>query len=144
MERPLSWRQWLLLGVVAGGVVGLSIWSPAKVISLKEIQIHSLLQKASHGSQQELAKLLLVTERYRDSGLRVIFDGNEYGIGTILTKAREYLATHYHDEPAETWVRVHLYRSSTRGEIIYMQYPDGTRRPLRDVFIEELRQLPHK
>lgn len=102
----------------------------------------SLLQEIRHGLHPELAKILLITEYYRDSNLRVIFDGNEYHIRSALTLARSYLQRNYHGEAAETWIKRHLSRSPGRGEVIALKFPDGRKRPLSDVLLDDLHRLP--
>lgn len=106
------------------------------------IPIHRPFEQFLLGSHRELSKLLLVVENLRYSNFKVIFDGTQYEINSVLLFARNYLRKNYNGEKAETWVKTYLYRSPHRGEVIYLKFPDGTRRPLRDVLLEELRDFP--
>lgn len=101
-----------------------------------------LMEEIRHGIQPEFAKLIFVTEHYRNSNLKVVLDGNVYEIKSALARALAYLQRNYRGEEAEAWINGHLYRSPLRGEVIYLRYPDGRERPLRDVLLDDLRHLP--
>jgi len=105
------------------------------------LPIHRPFEQFLVGSHRELSKLLLVVETLRSSNFKVIFDGTQYDISSVLLFARNYLRKNYNGEKAETWVSTYLHRSPHRGEVIYLKFPDGTRRPLRDVLLEELRDF---
>ena len=92
----------------------------------------------------ELGMLLYVLQLYRDKDFQVIFDGRTYNMPAALQEARKSLLVYYHGEGATAWIRTHLYRSPKERNIIYLAFPDGSRRPLRDVLIEELQKLSAK
>lgn len=143
LEKGLSGKA---RGFIAFSLLALlvSIFSLPSILDRPHpsLRTERLLEEIRHGLRPEMAKLLFITERYRDSDFKVIFDGMEYRVNEMLSRARTYLARNYRGEPAERWIRTHLYRSSERGEVIYLKAPDGSRRPLRDVFLEELENLP--
>ena len=94
-----------------------------------------------HQPKEEMLKLFLVMDQFKNTKFKVIYEGHEYDINLALLKAKRFLNTHYKNEKADQWVQVNLYRSQSKGEIIYLKYPDGKLRPLRDVLIEELHLL---
>jgi len=71
----------------------------------------------------------------------VIYEGREYGINVALIKARQVLKDQYKDENAIEWIKTHLYRSPSSGEIIYLKSANGEVKPLRDAFVEDLKSL---
>jgi hypothetical protein len=89
----------------------------------------------------ELSKIFLAFQLYRNKDYKIIYNGNSYAIEAAVGKAKQLLVGRYRGEKAETWVRSHLYRSPDKGKIIYLAFPDGSRRPLRDVLIAELARL---
>jgi len=128
----------LLPILLACGFLGVSIMPPFKGFSRAE----RLLEEIRHGLHPEFAKILFVMESYRDSDFKVVLDGTQYQIRSAFGRAQSYLRRNYHGEVAEAWIKNHLYRSSQRGEVIYLKFPDGNQRPLRDVLLEDLRRLP--
>lgn len=90
--------------------------------------------------KSELSKLLYLMDRFKSSPLIVIYDRVEYESSVALKHAKSYVSKHYHREDAASWIRENAYRSSGGG-VIYVKYPDGKKRVLRDVLIEELQQV---
>ena len=90
----------------------------------------------------ELGKLIQVIDFYRTQDIKVIYDGNEYTAEWGWRFAREYLTQHIRDlDDAEAWIREHTYRTVRKGNIIYFEYPDGEKVPMRDVFLAKLASL---
>ena len=89
----------------------------------------------------ELPKLLAVMEQFRNTSFKVIFDGIEYDIDLAVKKTKQLIRKHFRSGKAEIWVKNYLYRSPAKREIIYLKYPDGDLRPLRDVIIERLHRF---
>lgn len=126
----------LVIPLLAWGL-GHPRWNPPEFSA----RVERLIREVQSGRFPELAKLLLVTEQYRNSNLTVIFERSEYDINSAVDRARGFLLKTYRGEPAESWVKTYLARSGTRGDVIYLKSPDGSRRPLQDVLLEELRNL---
>jgi hypothetical protein len=75
--------------------------------------------------------------QFKNQGFKVIYDGHEYEMGMALAKAKLFILKYYKNENVESWVNAHLYRSHSTGEVIYLKYPGGESRPLRDFFVEQ-------
>lgn len=101
-----------------------------------------LLEEIRHGLRPELAKLLFVVERYRDSNFKVIYDGAEHDMNSTIPSARVYVQRNYNGERAETWIKKYLYHSPTRDQVIVLKSPEGRERSLRDALLDDLRKLP--
>lgn len=89
----------------------------------------------------ELTRLIAVMEKYRQEPIEVVWEGNQSTPASFWIFAKDFLQRNYKlgDKP-ELWVQEHCYRTS-EGHIIYFKYSDGTTRPMRDVFLEELAAL---
>ena len=86
----------------------------------------------------ELAKIMAVMDKYKTADLVVLYNGGEYKPAEFLTRSRAFLRRNFKaGNKAVTWITEHCYRSD-EGNIIYFKYPDGSARPIRDVFLEEL------
>ncbi len=148
IETSSQGKRWLILGLIAGVVVTLWVWSEHRSsvyydgTATSEIRQARLLNEIQEGNKQELAKLLYVMEIYRNKDVKIIFDGIEYDINHALTEAQRLITHYYKGQPAGDFVQTHLYRTPFQDQIIYMIMADGMRRPLRDVFLEELQNLP--
>ena len=90
--------------------------------------------------KSELSKILYLMDRFKSAPLIVIYDRVEYESNVALKHAKSYVSKHYHREDAASWIRENAYRSSSGG-VIYVKYPDGEKRALRDVLIEELEKV---
>lgn len=89
-------------------------------------------------ADSELAKLAFIIEKYKNADIEVISQGMQSGPSEFLTLAKEYLKRNYKlGDNAENWIKEYSYRTFG-GNIIYFKYPDGSQRPMRDVFLEEL------
>lgn len=123
----LGLKGWLGIVFLVAGLLTLRVWDISKES-----------EKALLGANAELARILSVMGNFKGLDLKVVLDGTERALDSTLPYARKYLQTHYRGEAAETWIKKHLYRSPVRDEVIYLKYPDGSRKLLRDVFLEEL------
>jgi hypothetical protein len=89
----------------------------------------------------EFSKILYLIDRFKNTKVEVVYDGYPYPALRAAQEARAYLAKNYRQgDPAERWIKLNAYRSGA-GNIIYFKYPDGDRRPMRDVLLEELQIL---
>lgn len=110
-------------------------------VSLPPIEDSEAYQQFVLRGPSEFSKLLYLLDRFKDTGFGVIYDGYHYDNRQSLTEARRYLARRYQKgESAQRWLTVHAYRSPG-GQIIYLEFPDGKTRPLRDILLEELDAL---
>jgi hypothetical protein len=90
----------------------------------------------------ELSKLIYLIDRFVGQDIKVVYDGNEYDAPKAARYAKKYLAQHYDEnEQADRWLKIHAYRSSPGGNIIYLKYADGESRVMIDVLLEELQRL---
>lgn len=87
--------------------------------------------------QSELSKILYLMDRFKKAPVIVIYDRVEYESDVALKYAKSYVAKHYRREDAAAWIRENAYRS-LHGGVIYVKLPDGNKRLLRDLLIEEL------
>lgn len=126
ITRRVHTKKWLLLGLLLGGML---------------TNFHSYEGKGDRLPQTELGKLVYLLNFYQDKEVKVIFDGQTYDTPVALQKARRLLRVYYKGEEARAWIQTHLYRSPRERKIIYLAFPDGSRRPLRDVLMEELEKL---
>ena len=92
----------------------------------------------------EMGKLFQILNIYQSGDYKVIYNGDTYETGAAISHAKKFIAAHYHGEDTQAWVRNHLYRSPDKGSIIYLTFPDGSRRPIADVLIEDLNRSPGK
>jgi len=123
--------------------LGWGAWHVVETENLtRSPRAEQLLEEIRHGLRPELAKLLFVVERYRDSNFKVIYDGTEYHVNSAVAQVRSYLQRNYHSERAEVWIKKYLFLSPTHGEVIVLKSPEGRKRPLRDALLDDLRKLP--
>ena len=92
----------------------------------------------------ELTRLITVMDKYRNEPIEIIWEGSQSTPVAFWLFAKDFLRRNYRlgDNPEE-WVQTHCYRTA-EGRIIYFKFPDGTIRPMRDVFLEELAALRMK
>ena len=115
---------------------------PASADSLSPELQSKAYERYLQRSPSELSKLIYLLERYKDTDIKVIYDGNEYDALEGANYAKRYLAQHYNKkENAEKWLKIHAYRSTPAGNVIYFKFSDGQRRPMLDVLLEELRLI---
>jgi len=98
-------------------------------------------QQYSLRPKVELSKLIYLLDRFRESKLEVIFDGNPYPPEKAADHAKVYLSKHYHREEAKRWIKLHVHRSITKNEVIYARFPTGKKKPAKDILLKELEFL---
>lgn len=98
-------------------------------------------QRFTRGPRSEMAKLLLLLDRFHNTDYAVIFNGTTYDANTAIQHGRSYLRKNYDDEKADAWLKVHAYYAGPDGKFIYVLYPSGKRRPMAEVLLEELAAL---
>ncbi|MBN1688443.1 MAG: metallophosphoesterase [Candidatus Omnitrophica bacterium] len=91
--------------------------------------------------ESELSKLRFLMDRFKAMQVVIIYDRREFATDVSVKQARRYLQKHYNNENAIEWIRVHAYRAKHAGDVILVQYPDGTTEGLRDAFLNELEEL---
>ena len=89
----------------------------------------------------ELTRLITIMEKYRKEPIEIVWEGSQSTPAAFWIFAKDFLRRNYRlgDSPEE-WIQTHCYRT-TEGSIIYFKFSDGTTRPMRDVFLEELAVL---
>ena len=87
----------------------------------------------------ELSKLAYLMDRLSTPDLKVLSDGDEFAADYFMKDAKRYLPYSRH-ENAVNFIKNYFYRSDS-GTILYLKYPDGHLRSLRDVLLEELMDL---
>jgi hypothetical protein len=90
----------------------------------------------------ELSKILYLLERLKMQNLKILYNGKVFEPCQILTIVKAHIALTYKKEKAQDWIQVNAYKSRSKGQVIYLEYPNGQRRILRDVLLEELASLP--
>lgn len=86
----------------------------------------------------ELMTLLTIMEKYKTQNLEIVWEGSQSTPAAFWDFSIDYLKHNFESgDDAENWIKEHCYRTSD-GQVIYFKYPDGTTRPMRDVFLEEL------
>ena len=99
-------------------------------------------QYVLRSNPSELSKLIYLMDRFQGAkDLEVSYEGNFYDIETARREARQYIAKNYRQETAGRFIQDHAYRPKFGNGILYVKYPDGTTRPLRDILLEELKVL---
>lgn len=97
-------------------------------------------QKYQNRPKTELSKLIYLMDYFRGTEYKVVYDKMEYDSTTALQTAKNYIAKHYTNENALTWVKEHSYRSAG-GQIIYLKSPDGKSETLRDALVRQLQVI---
>ena len=128
-DHGATLRKWLLVGILVAGVSGRGFF------------IH-FPAKSPPSFPSELTRVLSLFQGYREQDFKVIFNGNTYEAQVAIERARKFLFTHYHGEDIAHWISTYLYRTPDQGKIIYLAFPDGSKRALRDVLIEDLKRQP--
>lgn len=131
IDRTFQARKWFLVGILVAALSATGVWFREQA-------------KIQTGPQTEIGKILYLFQLYREKDFKIIFNGTTYDMETAVQRARMFLAAHYQGEKAAAWIRSRLYRSPDKREVIYVAFPNGSRRPLRDVLIETLNELPVK
>lgn len=136
MTRKSKWILIITILIAAG----IGFWAAYKFNMIPFLEKSEKVES----SHPELTKMAKIIDQYKTADLEVIVDGYHRKPGEFLTFARAYLGRHFDPQMnAETWVKTYAYRSRL-GEIIYFKYPDGSSKPMRDVFLEELKKTEEK
>ncbi|HTL46618.1 MAG TPA: hypothetical protein VL688_01005 [Verrucomicrobiae bacterium] len=86
----------------------------------------------------ELNKLNLIIEYFKNADLEVITDGVYRKPSETLPWVRRYVSQHFKPgDNAADWIRQYCYQTNA-GNMIYVRFPDGSTRLLRDYFLEHL------
>lgn len=125
--------------MLAGMILGALAVTAAP--GLPPIQESFAFKQYAFRKPNELSKILYLLDRFKNADYRVLYNGMEYDAVTALKYARQYVSRNYRQENALAWIRSNAYRSNPEASIIYLKLPDLTTRELRDVLLEELREL---
>ena len=125
-------------GIRTGLFIALSLICLGQASSLQPSEAY---RQYAHRPRTEFSKLIYLLDRFRSTDFMIVFDGITYDAKFALKFAKKYLAQNYKKEKAESWIKIHAYRTPGAGRIILMKFADGRSRPLRDVLLEELSLL---
>ncbi len=141
----------ITLSVLATGVLCLLSQDQIRNYALNKtrnlVQIHNRPKTSTadiHPTQQpkeQIPALFKALDSSYKTGYKVLYDGHEYSVNLAFAKAKKFINDNYKNEALEPWIKTHLYRSKSRGEIIYLKYPNGRLRPLREAIVEVLHTL---
>ncbi len=109
--------------------------------SMPSIEKSEAFQRYSRRPTTELSKLIFLIDRYKNSELKVMYDGHEYTAVESAGYAKTFLSKNYKKGAADYWVKNHCYRTEPAGNIIYVKFSDGSKRPLKDILLEDLGRL---
>lgn len=99
-------------------------------------------QQYERRPKNELSKLIYLMDYFKVQNVLVNYDGYDYDSEKAARVAKNYVAKNFKSgDKAEKWLKIHTYRSQPRGNVIYFKYPDGKRKPMRDVLLKELEIL---
>lgn len=110
--------------------------------SLSPFQESLAYQQYSRRPKTELSKLVYLMDRLKKGHFIILYNGRPYEAVKIATLVKGYIALNYRKEKAEDWIQNHAYKSRSKGQVIFLQSPDGEKRVLKDVLLEELKLLP--
>ncbi len=94
--------------------------------------------------QNELSKLVFLIDRFKDSKIKIIYDGIEYSPPFVAKLARWFLPSHYHDEKAEKWIMVWCNKSYSERRLVWVKDPNENVKLAREVLLGELKVLEEK
>ena len=93
------------------------------------------------GPQSDLAKLLCLIDRFRDTDVQVIYQGHPYDASTAIQFARGYLARNYKNQKPDRWIKANVTLRGFDGRMPEFKFSTGKSRPVVDVLLEELNLL---
>lgn len=86
----------------------------------------------------EFTRLAALIDKYKTEDVQVVSEGLREEPAIFLNFAKDFVKRSYdHGQTAVDWVKENC--CTTRGgNTLYFKYPDGSTRPMREVFLEEL------
>jgi len=93
------------------------------------------------GPHSDLAKLLCLIDRFRDTDVQVIYQGHPYDARTAIEFARDYLARNYRKERPDRWIKANVTLRGFDGKMPEFKFSNGKTRVVVDVLLEELNLL---
>jgi hypothetical protein len=95
-------------------------------------------QQYARRPKTEFSKLIYLMEILKTGDQKILYNNRPYEPKQIVGLVKAFIALNYKKEKAEDWIKANAYRSRSKGLIIYVLQPDGTKQPLRDRLLEEL------
>lgn len=92
------------------------------------------------GQQSEFSKLIFMIDSLKNKNLKLISDGHEFNAYDALKDSKKDLLTDYRNEKANYMIQRYFYRSDS-GEIMYLKFPNGELKPLRDVLLARVKKI---
>ena len=89
----------------------------------------------------ERSKLLYLIDRFTDSDVKIVYDGEYFEALTAGRIARWFLSRNYKNESAEKWIMRWCNTSILENNLIWVRLPDGRFRLSREILLEELAAL---
>jgi len=125
--KPVT--KWILLGCLISALLGGGVYFGFQSLQKNPAATH------------EVTKIFKALSFYQQKHCKLVYNDNVFELSKAIGKARYYIVANYHGEPATAWVQKNLYRTPDANKIIYLVFPDGSRRPLRDALLEALNLL---
>lgn len=107
---------------------------------LPPLQESPAFKQFSKQPQTELAKLIFLLNRFKESKVTVVYDSHSYPAPDAVKKAMNYLKRHYHKETAEYWIRNYCHKTKSGKEILLKNSTAETRSAL-NFALDELKKL---
>lgn len=120
-----------------------TVISPTHEVSLPSPKESPAYHQYLKRPKSELSKIIFLLDHFKTQKVKIIYNDNYYQPAHILGLVRAHIALTYKKESAEEWIRKNAYKSWSKNKIIYLEYPEGHRKILRDLLLEELAVLPN-
>ena len=89
----------------------------------------------------ENSKLLFLIDRFANSKIEILYDGNYYNTQFAAPVARWFLMHHYQNESAEQFIMEWCNATVPAGNLVWVKLPDGSLRLAREILLGELKAL---
>jgi hypothetical protein len=110
-------------------------------LTLPPVKESEAYRKFLKRPKNELSKLLYLIDRYKDTKIKVIYDGFHYDAAHTARVTKKFLFGNYKNESALHWINAYCHRTDPRGNLILVKTPDGDVREARDLLLAELEIL---
>ena len=127
----------IALGAFPSQAFAQSRFNP-EISPLEQSRAYQLFQTRQ---KNELSKLVFLIDRFKDSKIKIVYDGIEYSPPFVAKLARWFLPSHYHDENAEKWIMVWCNKSYSERKLIWVKDSKENVKLAREVLLEELKAL---
>lgn len=108
---------------------------------LKPITESTAFKRYQQHKPSDMAKLVYLIDRFVEADFMIIYDGLHFSTGQAGNVARWFLRQFYQGQTPEQWIYQWCDRTVPRGEVIWVELPDGSREMSRDILLSELHAL---